>query len=151
MFVHDPERTVTPLYHQVYLALRQKILNGECDPKIALPGEHQLAAKYGVSRVTVRRTLEALELEGLVSRRRGIGTFPVAQAAERQERYNIGGLTGQDLNKALLACTAGDDSVSIPADRKPVVEVSFVDDFNQPLDRAGQVTPGAISMSFILD
>ena len=57
------ERTVTPLYHQVYLALRQKILNGECDPKIALPGEHQLAAKYGVSRVTVRRTLEALELE----------------------------------------------------------------------------------------
>ena len=27
------ERTVTPLYHQVYLALRQKILNGECDPK----------------------------------------------------------------------------------------------------------------------
>ncbi|MCL4779429.1 MAG: GntR family transcriptional regulator [Gammaproteobacteria bacterium] len=89
------ERTVTPLYHQVYLALRQKILNGECDPKLALPGEHQLAAQYGVSRVTVRRTLEALELEGLVSRRRGIGTFPVEQAAERQERYNIGGLIGQ--------------------------------------------------------
>lgn len=89
------ERTVTPLYHQVYLALRQKILNGECDPKIALPGEHQLAAQYGVSRVTVRRTLETLELEGLVSRRRGVGTFPVEQAAERQERYNIGGLTEQ--------------------------------------------------------
>lgn len=89
------ERTVTPLYHQVYLALRQKILNGECDLKIALPGEHQLAAQYGVSRVTVRRTLEALELEGLVTRRRGVGTFPVAQAAERQERFNIGGLTDQ--------------------------------------------------------
>jgi GntR family transcriptional regulator len=89
------ERTVTPLYHQVYLALRQKIVNGDCDPKTALPGEHQLAAKYGVSRVTVRRTLEALELEGLVSRRRGVGTFPVERAAERQERYNIGGLTGQ--------------------------------------------------------
>ncbi len=43
------------------------------------------------------------------------------------------------------------DSITIPADRKPVVEVSFVDDFDQPLDRAGQVTPGAISMSFILD
>ncbi len=87
------ERTVTPLYHQVYLALRQKILSGECDPQTALPGEHQLAAQYGVSRVTVRRTLEALELEGLVNRRRGVGTFPVEQAAERQERYNIGGLT----------------------------------------------------------
>jgi GntR family transcriptional regulator len=112
------ERTVTPLYHQVYLALRQKILNGECDPKIALPGEHQLAAKYGVSRVTVRRTLEALELEGLVSRRRGIGTFPVAQAAERQERYNIGGLTDEAARQAgeTQTTTVSIEVIATPAD-----------------------------------
>jgi GntR family transcriptional regulator len=112
------ERTVTPLYHQVYLALRQKILNGECDPKVALPGEHQLAAKYGVSRVTVRRTLEALELEGLVRRRRGVGTFPVEQAAERQERYNIGGLTGQAAGQAgqTEATTVSIEVIATPTD-----------------------------------
>jgi IclR family transcriptional regulator, pca regulon regulatory protein len=33
----------------------------------------------------------------------------------------LGGLTGQDLNRALLASTAGDDSVSIPALRERVL------------------------------
>jgi len=41
-------------------------------------------------------------------------------------------------------------SVDIPADRRPVVELSFTDDLGQPLDRAGILTPGPISMSFIL-
>ncbi|HEU4520734.1 MAG TPA: hypothetical protein VFT12_01955, partial [Thermoanaerobaculia bacterium] len=42
------------------------------------------------------------------------------------------------------------DSVTIPADRRPVVELTLTDDMNQPVDRLGQVTPGAISLSFIL-
>ncbi len=42
------------------------------------------------------------------------------------------------------------NSITIPEDRRPVVDVSFVDDMDQPLDRAGKVTPGAISMSFVL-
>jgi OmcA/MtrC family decaheme c-type cytochrome len=42
------------------------------------------------------------------------------------------------------------DSVQIPADLRPVVELSFFDDFDQPLDREGKVTPGPISVSFIL-
>ena len=42
------------------------------------------------------------------------------------------------------------ESITIPEDRRPVVEVTFTDDMNQPLDRLGQVTPGAISASFIL-
>ena len=41
-------------------------------------------------------------------------------------------------------------SFQIPADRRPVAEVKFTDDLNQPLDRLGQVTPGALSASFIL-
>jgi OmcA/MtrC family decaheme c-type cytochrome len=42
------------------------------------------------------------------------------------------------------------ESFEIPADRKPVAVVRFVDDLEQPLDRAGQVTPGAITTRFIL-
>lgn len=41
-------------------------------------------------------------------------------------------------------------SITIGSDRKPVVELTFKDDYNQPLDRLGQVTPGAISASMIL-
>jgi GntR family transcriptional regulator len=91
------ERTVTPLYHQMYLVLRQRIRDGEYPDGRPLPGEHQLAGQFGVSRVTVRRTLQQLEAEGLVVRRRGSGTFPAARPAELQDRYNIGGLKDAQL------------------------------------------------------
>jgi OmcA/MtrC family decaheme c-type cytochrome len=41
-------------------------------------------------------------------------------------------------------------SISIPADRKPLVDVTLMDGKNQPLDRLGETTPGAVSVSFIL-
>jgi IclR family pca regulon transcriptional regulator len=34
----------------------------------------------------------------------------------------LGGLTGQELNRALLACTAGDENVSLPALRERVIQ-----------------------------
>ncbi len=42
------------------------------------------------------------------------------------------------------------NSITINADRKAVVDLSFTDDAGQPLDRAGNVTPGPLSTSFIL-
>ena len=42
------------------------------------------------------------------------------------------------------------NSVTLDAGLHPVVDVSYTDDGGVPLDRAGAVTPGAISMSFIL-
>ena len=41
-------------------------------------------------------------------------------------------------------------SVSIGSDRKPVVEFYLTDSLDQPVDRLGKTTPGAISLSFIL-
>lgn len=77
---------VSPLYHQVYVLLRQELTEGAADPRIPLPSEPDLARTYGVSRVTVRRTLERLEADGLIRRVRGVGTFPAGKPAE-------GGLT----------------------------------------------------------
>lgn len=42
------------------------------------------------------------------------------------------------------------NSITIGADRKPLVDISFTDDFDQPIDRLGKATPGVISASFIL-
>src|SRR5438874_1145455 len=60
---------------QVYLALRDRIARGLFDRDRSLPGEQALAADFGVSRVTLRRALSALEAEGLITRHRGAGTF----------------------------------------------------------------------------
>jgi OmcA/MtrC family decaheme c-type cytochrome len=42
------------------------------------------------------------------------------------------------------------NSVTIGSDRKAVVDLTLTDNFDQPLDRLGKVTPGAISVSCIL-
>ena len=86
------ERKVTPLYHQVYVVLRDKIQKGEYPADEPLPGEHQLAEEFGVSRVTLRHTLKNLEVDGFVLRKRGVGTFPLAKPANLTDRYNIGGM-----------------------------------------------------------
>ncbi len=43
-------------------------------PNTLLPSEHDLAGRFGVSRVTIRRALGLLERSGVVSRQRGRGT-----------------------------------------------------------------------------
>lgn len=69
-----------PLYHKVYLLLKQKLLSGGFAADAAMPGENALAAEYGVSRLTIRRSLDALEADGLIERRQGRGTFAIANA-----------------------------------------------------------------------
>lgn len=83
--------TPLPLYHRLYLLLRQRILAGEWPEAEPLPGEHELAAAHRVSRITVRRALERLEAEGLVARRRGAGTFARRPEVEKR-RDNLRGL-----------------------------------------------------------
>lgn len=64
----------TPLYHQIYLVLRGKIMDGEYADGAILPGEEALAASFGVSRITARRALAEIAAEGLAVRARGRGT-----------------------------------------------------------------------------
>ncbi|MGZ4688765.1 MAG: GntR family transcriptional regulator [Acidimicrobiia bacterium] len=65
-------------------ALRDRIAAGAVG---ALDSEAELGREYGVSRVTVRRALEVLRDEGLVSARQGVGWFvavdPVRQSLGR--------------------------------------------------------------------
>jgi DNA-binding GntR family transcriptional regulator len=64
-----------PLYRQVFADLRQRIAVGEYEVGDTLPSEDSLSAHYGVSKITTRRALQELSLEGLIERRQGIGTI----------------------------------------------------------------------------
>lgn len=68
---------VTPLHHQVYLVLRQQIDDGSHAPDRPMPSEPELTEMFGVSRITIRRALDRLQGEGLITRSRGRGTFPI--------------------------------------------------------------------------
>ena len=55
--------------------LKERIDRGELPAGTRLPSEPELAAELQVSRATLREALRAMELEGLLRRRQGSGTF----------------------------------------------------------------------------
>lgn len=73
------EQARGPLYQQLHHALRQAIEDKRLASDSALPPERDIANDFGVSRITVRKALDALAAEGLVQRRHGAGTFVAAR------------------------------------------------------------------------
>lgn len=65
----------TPLYRQLYEALRQAILSGRLAPGDRLPATRDLAHALAVSRTTVTVAYDQLLAEGYLVARTGAGTF----------------------------------------------------------------------------
>jgi GntR family transcriptional regulator len=86
-----------PLYLQLRDALAERIAKGEWKPSTAIPSEGDLAREFGVSPGTMRKALDLMEGERLVTRRQGRGTFVNDQAAhELAIRFsNIRGANGE--------------------------------------------------------
>lgn len=72
-----------PLYHQLAGQLKRAITDGELAKGTYLGNEIVLAERWQVSRPTVRRAIEDLVDEGLLVRRRGIGTQIVSDQVRR--------------------------------------------------------------------
>lgn len=64
-----------PLYQQLREILIDSIESGKWSPNERIPSENELAATYGVSRMTARSVLTDLVREGLLYRVQGKGTF----------------------------------------------------------------------------
>jgi GntR family transcriptional regulator len=67
-----------PLSAQLAQALRELIRAGQLRPGDKVPGEPQLARDHHVSRDTAQRALAMLAGEGLITRRRGVGSVVAA-------------------------------------------------------------------------
>lgn len=78
-----------PLYHQLFLALRDEILSGKRPDGSLLPTEHQLAGLFGVSRITARRALDELAQHDFVERRRRTGTRVIYKSAMKPISANL--------------------------------------------------------------
>ena len=76
-----------PLYEQVKRQISELILLGTWPPTTVLPGENELAKKFGVSVGTVRRALGELTSEGLLTRRPRIGTVVTGRTPHHRLRH----------------------------------------------------------------
>jgi len=149
-------------YLDVAEALRGRLAAGEHGPGGALESEAELGKLLGASRVTVRKALELLRSEGLVSSRRGSGWFvaldPVrqplgrvttveaaleeagARPARRVLEFGFGAATAEVA--AALLLSAGDDVLRVRrlslADGEPfaIVTVWVPGELGAPLSRS---------------
>src|SRR5437868_7096036 len=76
-----------PLYLQLARYVRGLIIGGKLGHRDALPSERELAERFAVSRVTVRKALRELSQEGLLEQIQGAGTF-VNRAPHVEQRLS---------------------------------------------------------------
>jgi GntR family transcriptional regulator len=73
-----------PLYIQIAEGLIAQIESGDLCPGEQLPPERELSEKLGVTRMTLRRALRVLEVQGLIIRKHGIGTYIAEPKIDRK-------------------------------------------------------------------
>lgn len=78
----------TLLYEQITYYLKSEIKSGILKPGDKLPTEMELAEKFNVSRITSKRALEDLRIEGAIYRVRGSGSF-VSERKSSPETGNM--------------------------------------------------------------
>lgn len=78
-----------PRHVQISQWLRQQIKEGSFGIDEKLPSENELAKKFDVSRVTIRRALQSLESEEIIYRCQGLGSF----VSDHRTSHNLVRLT----------------------------------------------------------
>ena len=63
------------VYRRISLDIKEKIQNGHYPVGTKLPPERQLMSEYQVERLTVRRALDVLANEKLITKKSGLGSF----------------------------------------------------------------------------
>ncbi len=95
-------RSFISLHVQIQNQLRQLITSGQWVHGSQLPSENEFVHHLKVSRSTVRLALQRVEIEGLIQRFPGRGTFVVYQAAQVQAHPLVAFVTGPFDSDALL-------------------------------------------------
>jgi GntR family histidine utilization transcriptional repressor len=122
------DRPVT-LHERIVTDLREKIVRGIWPEGHRIPFETDLAADFGVSRMTMNKALTQLTREGFLDRRRKLGTVVAAPRVQSAvvQIANIGEeirALGRDYGYRLLGCalreaTAEDREKLRPGDAAP--------------------------------
>ena len=107
-----------PYYIQLIEALKEKISLGEWKVGDQLPSEPELCEIYGVSRTVVRQALREIELESLITRRKGKGTFIAEPKISESLAQKLTGFYQDMVERGLEPVTKVLHHEIVPANKK---------------------------------
>ena len=90
-----------PRHRSIASTIRHGVLTGQYPAGSLLPSEADLAATFGVTRMTVRQALAGLAAEGMIERRHGHGTVVVPIKHQRHPQMTLG-LTDELVARGLV-------------------------------------------------
>ena len=76
-------------YEEIAEDIRNGILSGKYNPNEQLPLEKQMCEHYEVSRITIKKAVDELVIQGLVIKRRGSGTFVKALGGDDVQELSM--------------------------------------------------------------
>jgi GntR family transcriptional regulator len=77
------KNSIIPIYYQMIQYIRGQVENHFWNEDDMIPSERELCEKNEISRMTVRQAIESLVNEGILYRKRGIGTFVSRQKVDQ--------------------------------------------------------------------
>lgn len=107
-----------PYYIQLMDVIKEKIHAGEWKPNAQIPSEPDLCNIYGVSRTVVRQALRELEIEGLINRRKGKGTFVAEPKISESLAQKLTGFYQDMVERGLNPVTQVLQHDVVPAEKK---------------------------------
>ena len=76
-------------YEEIAEDIRNGILSGKYNPNEQLPLEKEMCEFYGVSRITIKKAVDELVIQGLIIKRRGSGTFVKAVGGDDVQELSM--------------------------------------------------------------
>lgn len=117
MTIKIDHQSPLPLHSQIEQLLRDLIKSKEYAKGAPLPKEVELANRLGVSRNTIRQATNRLEHEGLITRKKGVGTFTTSHGLSTQ-LGNWHSFTMEMMQKGIAFENAEVKTCQIKADEK---------------------------------
>jgi GntR family transcriptional regulator len=101
LFINIDPSSGLPIYIQIAQQIKTAVAMGRLQPEEPLPSVRQLAVELAVNPNTVARAYLDLEIEGVIYKRQGAGTFVSGQGVEmsKGERRRV---LNELLEKALV-------------------------------------------------
>jgi DNA-binding LacI/PurR family transcriptional regulator len=119
-----------PIWSRIFEEFERDILSGKLAPESPLPPESEIAAQWGVSRLTAHRALYELQRAGLVARKRKVGTVVATRTAPKTSRvgalfFHAGDFFQGNLLSAVRSGLAEDCHLSyVDTARDPMLEAA---------------------------